>query len=156
MSVIRGRCGEGLSRARPLVVAVGAGLLYGAWAAFTNHSGGVAIAVRAAATQAAVSLTATLVMVLVVERLFRCGATPVRGFWLSWLGASALLITVLVTCHILAQTPSIPATITPPFLIGTAFYCGYARMLLTRAKRVSAVPEGKSPGVVGFWSPGAD
>lgn len=120
---------------RPVLLALVAGGMYGSWAAFAHHGLGVGVALRAGWTQVMLSVTATLVLVLVLERLFRFPLNPVRGFWLAAVGTSALSIVWLVVGHALAGTPRILAAIAPSVIVGTVFYFGYARMLLGRARR---------------------
>jgi hypothetical protein len=120
---------------RPVLVALVAGGSYGAWAAFACHRFGAGAALLAGGTQVALSVTATLVLALVLERLFRLPSTPVRGFWLAWLGTSALALTWLVVGHALAGTPRIFVAITPSAIVGTVGYFVYARLLLARAGR---------------------
>jgi hypothetical protein len=120
---------------RPLSSALVAGGLYGSWAAFAHHGLGAGVALRAAWTQVVLSVTATLVLVLVLERLFRWPLNPVRGFWLAAVGTSTLSIVWLIMGHALAGTPRILAATAPSVIVGTVLYCGYAGMLLGRAAR---------------------
>lgn len=121
--------------ARQVLLALGAGVLYGSWAAFANQAGGAAVALRAALTQMLLSMAATLMLELVLERLFRLGRTPRRGFWLSWLGSSMLAATALVTGHVLVGTPHVATTIAPSLMVGTALCYLYARGMLARRGR---------------------
>jgi hypothetical protein len=121
--------------ARPVLVALVAGGAYGSWAGFAHHRLGVGVALRAGSTQVALSVTATLMLVMVLERLFRWQSNPVRGFWLGWFGTSALATAWLVVGHALAGTPHIAVAIAPSMIIGTAFYFVYARTLLVQARR---------------------
>jgi hypothetical protein len=100
-------------RARPLLVALVAGGSYGSWAAFAHHRLGPRIALRTGLTQVALSLTATLVLVLVLERLFRRQSNPVRGFWFASVGTSMLGTAWLVVGYAVTGTPHIAVTITP-------------------------------------------
>jgi hypothetical protein len=120
---------------RPVVVALVAGTLYGSWAAFAHHRLGARVAMRAGWTQVALSVTATLVLVLVLERLFRWPSNPVRGFWLAAVGTSALSCAWLVVGHALAGTPHILPAVAPSVLLGTVFNVAYARMLLGRTRK---------------------
>jgi hypothetical protein len=93
------------------------------------------VAMRAALTQVALSVIATLVAVLVLERLFRWPSNPVRGFWLAALGTSTLSTVWLYVGHALAGTPNITITIAPPVMIGAASDFLYAGALLALARR---------------------
>jgi hypothetical protein len=90
---------------------------------------------RAGLTQVALSVIATLVAVLVLERLFRWPANPVRGFWLAALGTSTLSTVWLYVGHALAGTPNIAITIAPPVIVGAASDFLYAGALLALAGR---------------------
>jgi hypothetical protein len=132
------------THARPIVVAVLAGGGYGGWAAYAHHHLGVRVALFAGATQVLLSVTATLVLVLLLERLFRWPANPVRGFWLASCGTSTLSVAWLVTGHAVAGTPHIALAIAPSVGIGTISYVGYARALLAHKRfhreRAAAAP----------------
>jgi hypothetical protein len=121
-------------RIRPILVALASGGLYGSWAVFANHGAGAAPALRAGATQAALSVIATLALVLVLEWLFRRPRTPVRGFWLASLGTAGLSAATVAAGHVLAGTPHIAITIVPSVTIATTSSFVYARLLLTRAR----------------------
>jgi hypothetical protein len=86
-------------------------------------------------TQVAVSLTATLVLSLWLERLFRWQSNPVRGFWFAFVGTTMLRTTWLVVGHTLAGTQHIALTIAPPMVMGGVFNFTYARALFARARR---------------------
>lgn len=117
-------------RARRLLLALGAGALYGGWAAVANHDQGPAAALRAAATQLLLSTSATLALELLIERIFRSARTPGRGFWLAATVASTSAAATLAAGHALMGTPHIARTIAPSIVIGTAFCFAYARTLI--------------------------
>jgi hypothetical protein len=122
------------SRKRPAVVALGAGVLYGSWAAWANHEHGLRAMLKAAGAQAALSVAATLGLVLILEYLFRRAPSPRVGFWLASSGTSSIAVIALVAGHTLAGTPNIWTTIAPSVVVGTVFYFGYSLTLLrTRA-----------------------
>jgi hypothetical protein len=120
-------------RARPVLVALVAGGSYGGWAGFAQHRLGFGVALRAGVTQVALSLTATLVLALVLERLFRWQSNPLRGFWFAGGGTATLGTAWLVVGHALAGTPHIAVTITPPVVLGALFSFAYARVLFVHA-----------------------
>ncbi|QLL05230.1 hypothetical protein [Mycobacterium vicinigordonae] len=129
--MIAGRAALG---GRPLLLAVGIGALYGSWAAFVNHGAGTTAALRAAVTQMSSSVIASLLLQLLLMRLFYWARTPARGFWLSSLGASSLAAAVLTAGHVVNGTPHIAQTLAPSLIIGTTFCFGYARALLVRER----------------------
>ncbi len=128
-SVARAR----LECARPLLVALVGGVGYGSWAALVHANHGLGVALRAGLTQAALTFSATLVLSLVLERLFRWPSNPIRGFWLAFLATANLSAAWLTVGHLLMGTPHVLAAIGPSVIIGTAVYFAYARMLLARA-----------------------
>lgn len=121
-------------RRRRVLLALGAGALYGSWAALVNHGDGVAVALLAAMTQMTLSTTATLALELLIERLFRRARTPAHGFWLGSAGASAFAAAALASGHLAMGTPHIGKTIAPSVIVGTVFCFAYARTLLVRAR----------------------
>ncbi|ULP41204.1 hypothetical protein [Mycobacterium lentiflavum] len=121
--------------ARPVLAALIGGVAYGCWAAFTHHRLGLAAEMHAGFAQLALSVIATLVAALILERLFRWPSNPVRGFWLAALGTSTLSAVWLYLGHALAGTPNIVVTIAPPVIIGTASDFLYAGALLVLARR---------------------
>ncbi len=125
---------------RPMLVSLVAGAWYGSWAAFVHLSFGPAVALHAGLTQAALSVTATLVLALVLEYLFRWHSNPVHGFWFASVGTSVLGAAWLVVGHALAGTPQIAVAIAPSVTIGTVFLFAYARALLKHARRDAALP----------------
>jgi hypothetical protein len=126
---------------RPVLVALLAATFYGCWATFVHLSLGHGAAVHAGLTQAALSVTATLPLGLLLEQLFRWQPNPVRGFWFASVGTSTVAAVWLVLGHTLAGTPHIAATVAPSVVIGTLFFFGYARALLKQVTR-DAVPAG--------------
>ncbi len=133
--------GSVAERARPVLVALVAGGSYGSWAGFAQHRLGFHAALRAGLTQVALSLTATLALALVLERLFRWQSKPLRGFWFAAGGTSMPGTAWLVVGHALAGTPHIAMTITPPMILGAVFSFGYARTLFVRYTRGN-LPQG--------------
>jgi hypothetical protein len=123
--------------ARPVLAALVGGAAYGCWAAFTHLQLGLGVAARAGVTQAALSVIATLVAVLILERLFRWPSNPARGFWLAALGTSTLGTVWLYVGHALAGTANIAVTIAPPVIVGAASDFLYAGALLALARRAA-------------------
>ncbi len=141
-----------LERARPVLVALIAGIAYGSWAAFVHRDHGLGLALKAGLTQTALSLTATLVLALLLERLFRWPSNPVRGFWLAYLVTVNLSATWLSVGHLLMGTPHVLAAIAPSVIVGTALYFVYARMLLVRARKTPDRGVRRSLHPTGNWT----
>lgn len=120
---------------RPLISAVGAVLVQGSWALYANWVAGADAATRAGITQAIFSFSATFVMSVILERLFRVGRTPSHGFWIAAVGTSTINAVLVSATHWIAGTPRVLATITPSVAIGTVFYTMYAWGLRTAALR---------------------
>ncbi len=122
---------------RPFLVSLGAGGMYGSWAAFVHiHCGlGAGVALCAGWTQVGLSVVTTLLFALLLERLFRWPSNPLYGFWLAVTGSSVLGAVWLVVGHELAGTPHILEAIAPSLIIGTAFDFAYAGRLLALARR---------------------
>jgi hypothetical protein len=120
-------------RVRAAVTALAAGLLYGSWAAYANWGHGTDAAVRPAIAQSLISVTATLALVLILEKLFRMAPSPRAGFVAASVGTSVIGIAMLAGGHAAAGTPEIWLTIAPSALVGTIFYFFYSAMLLRKA-----------------------
>lgn len=135
MNVLLGRrLGE---HVRPVLAALIGGGAYGCWAASAQQRLGLGVALRAGLAQVGLSVIATLVAVLVLERLFRWPSNPVRGFWLAALGTSTLSAAWLYAGHLLVGTPNIVLAIAPPVMVGTASDFLYAGALLALARRAA-------------------
>ncbi len=111
---------------RALVLGISAALLYGSWAYFANHNEGEDAGLVAALVQGLLSFTATVVLVVLLERLFAAGRSPARGFWLAGLGSSSIAALVMASVHGIAGTPQLLLTIAPSLVIGTTFSFVYA------------------------------
>ncbi|BBX98825.1 hypothetical protein MLAC_41190 [Mycobacterium lacus] len=123
------------------MLALSAGVSYGCWAAFAHFRSGLDVALHAGLTQAALSLTATLVLAMVLERLFRWPSNPVHGFWLAALGNSTLTASWLVLGHVVAGTSDIAITIAPSLIVGIASNFAYSRVLLAETRRNARASE---------------
>lgn len=111
---------------RPFLAPGMAAAVYGMWTLFCNRHHGTGIAVRAGLVQAATSFVATLLMLKVTDRLFRFGASPLRGLLICVVCIPLISLGVLYIPHALAQTPSMMATIAPPLVVGTVFLISYS------------------------------
>ncbi|WP_437757462.1 hypothetical protein [Sorangium sp. So ce1389] len=124
--------------ARAGLSATAAAVAYGSWAVFCNRAHGAAAALKAGLTQGTVSLVLTLVMMLILEWLFRLGRTPARGFLLASSGTTALVVVITTTVHTMAGTPRLFSTIAPSCLVGAAFFTTQAFRLSAAARRECA------------------
>ena len=120
---------------RAALTGVAAALVWGSWAFHVNGRAGSGAALRAALTQALLSFSATLGLVLVLERLFRVGRTPHQGFLIASLGTVSLASGTMATVHALAGTPRILATIGPSVSVAAVFFVTYAWGLRAAASR---------------------
>jgi hypothetical protein len=83
-------------------------------------------------TRAALSVTATLPLGLVLECLFRWQSNPLHGFWFASVGTSIVGAAWLVV----GGTPHIAVAIAPSVIIGTVLLLfAYARSLRKHAGR---------------------
>lgn len=118
-----------------MLIAVAAGVIYGCWAACAHYRLGFDVALRAGETQAALSLSASLVLAIVLERLFCWPSNPVHGFWLAAFGTSMLTASWLIIGHLVAGTSDIAMTIAPSLIVGVTTSFVYSRMLFAQARR---------------------
>ncbi|AGC64175.1 putative membrane protein [Mycobacterium liflandii 128FXT] len=134
------------TNARPALLAMWAAMSYGCSAAVTHYRSGVIVALHAGLTQAALSLSATLVLALTLERLVRWPANPRRGFWMAAVVNSMLTASWLVIGHLIAGTSNILVTIAPSLIIGIASNFAYSRILFVEARRNgTSRPRGDDP-----------
>ncbi len=129
--------------ARTMLIALVAAGAYGSWAALAHYNNGLDVALRAGLTLAALTFTATTMLVFVLERLFRLSSNPLHGFWLASIVTSTLSAAWLATGHMLMGTPRVVAAVTPSVLIGTTLYFAYASGLLARARRAQVPDPGR-------------
>ncbi|MBI5514019.1 MAG: hypothetical protein HY909_09650 [Deltaproteobacteria bacterium] len=121
---------RGSANTRRVVSALGAAALYGTWAFHANHGHGLGRAGRAALTQVCTSFLLTVLVVSVVEALFRVPERAWARVALSTAGAVLVTMAVTVTAHTLAGTPELLRTVALSFTLGTALNLGYALNLL--------------------------
>lgn len=117
---------------------LGAMLLWGSWAAIVHHAHPLAIQLKAALTQAAISGSFTLVGAAFLEAVFARAAhrwrVPVAG-----LSTFSFIFASVLTIHHWAGTPSVLLTVAPTLTL-SFFYClGYAASL-ARLDTQNAVP----------------
>ncbi|NUP05421.1 MAG: hypothetical protein HOW73_05100 [Polyangiaceae bacterium] len=120
---------------RPLGFGVLAALLWGGWALYVNASAGAGPAARATLAQALLSFSATAGLSFVLERLFRLGRTPLRGFFIAAVGTTSISASTMATVHAIVGTPRILATVGPTVALGATFFTVYAWGLRSAASR---------------------
>ena len=113
---------------RVAVNVVGAMVLWGSWAAIVHYAHPLLVQLKAAATQAAISGTFTLLGAAVLEAIFARTAprwrVPVSG-----LSTFLFIFCSVIIIHQWAGTPNIILTIAPTMTL-SFFYClGYAASL---------------------------
>lgn len=126
---------------RPALVAVSTGALYGSWSAVAHLGLGPRIALQAGLTQLFLSAATTLVLTLVLDRVFRWPANPRHGFWLAPAVTTVLATVWLALGNSLAGTPHIAIAIAPSVVVGAVGCFVYARVLL----RAATHPTSESP-----------
>lgn len=122
---------------RAIATSCGAGALYGTWAGIANRDHGAHAALRAAATQAIVSVALTFCVVMIMEYLSRRGRSPLHGFMLSAVLTTSLMIGLTVCAHAWSGTPHLIASVAPSILIGTTFIVTYSRALWVMKTRAA-------------------
>ena len=130
---------------RPMLIALISAAAYGGWAAFAHHRYGLAVALHAGMTQAGLSFIATLVLVSVLERLYRWSPSPVAGSVFAPFLTAMLLVVWLAVGHFLMGTPHVVAAMAPSVLIGTALFFIYGRGLLAQDRKAQKAQEGAVP-----------
>jgi len=115
---------------RVAAMAIGAGTLYGLWAAFANRMHGVDEMVRAGLAQGVSSALTTLIISSGIEAVFR--VVPHKQ--LRVLAAVTVPPTVSLSVHIIAHllngTPEIAAAVAPSLLVAYGFAVLYVGGLL--------------------------
>lgn len=126
---------------RGVVLATGAGCMYGAWALWANIDHGSAAGWRAAGTQFFVSFVVTLVITTLMEWAhgeFCSGANRVLGAIAMAVGVSA---TFTVALHFASGTPEILATVTPVVSLGSLYCMAYVANLERELRLGSSLGE---------------
>lgn len=115
--------------ARGLLLAVGAGCMYGGWALWANLAHGAAAGWRAAGTQFFVSFVVTLGITTVMEQVHASLSSPlgrVGGALAASIGLSVILTLAL---HLATGTPEIFATVVPVLALGSLYCTAYVANL---------------------------
>jgi hypothetical protein len=123
------------TRKRAGVTALGAALLFGAWAAYANWDHGAGAVLRATIAQAGLSATSTFAAVLLLEFLFNLAERPALRFALGALVTPLCIFTAMAVVHLLAGTPRILVTIAPSLVSGSIFCLTYTAGLLATTRR---------------------
>lgn len=146
-----------LNLRRPLVrstaLAVGAMVLYGCWAIFANRTYGMAVAVRAGATQAAASFTITLSMNGLMEALRRTARTALGRFFRAVAGGIGLSFVLTLGLHLAMGTPELLETVLPSLTIGSVYSILYSGYIARESTRLDSFAAGPQPGAEDRASP---
>jgi hypothetical protein len=111
--------------ARGLVLAVGAGCMYGAWALWANLGHGAEAGWRAGGTQFFVSFVVTLTITTVMEQVHARLASR-AGRMLGAIAASVgTTVTFTLALHWASGTPEILPTVVPVLLLGSLYCIAY-------------------------------
>lgn len=122
-------------RNRSLLMSLNAAFWYGAWAFYANHAHGWKQATQASLTQAAVSLTVTFLVTMIIELVSQRFQNATVAILLSAGSAIAFVAAYSVTFHLLMRTPEVLTTIAPVLALGSIYCISYAiglRMLKQR------------------------
>ena len=119
---------------RATTLALSAFALYGGWAFFANHEHGIGVALSSAFAQGGMSLAATGVSAVLLERLFRIGGSlPFRAAFAA-VGTQVIVVSTMSAIHTLLGTPEILKTLAPVAIIGFFYFTSYA-LWLARTER---------------------
>ena len=116
--------------ARVMLVSTGALALYGGWATLVNWPHGADVALRAGATQGAMSFTFTALMSTLMEALFTACRPGWRRVAITCGLPLAGTVLLLVAAHALVGTPELLLTVLPSATIGSVFALVYTRALI--------------------------
>lgn len=116
---------------RSLIAGLAALVCYGTWAWYANLGHGPNIALRSGLVQGGYSLILTFLMSLFTEHLYGQFKGRQHQILITTSVVSFVLLATAYTIHRLAQTPEILMTITPGYLIGTAYTLVYVLGLRT-------------------------
>ena len=123
---------------RVAAMAVGAGSLYGLWAAFANRLHGTDEMVRAGIAQGLSSALTTLIISSGIEAVFRVVPHPKLRVLAAVTIPPTLSLSVHVVAHLLNGTPEIAAAVAPSLLVAYGFAVLYVGGLL---KAEQAAPD---------------
>lgn len=108
-----------------------AAMIYGGWAAWANAPAGAAVALRVAATHAALSATLTFCGTAWMRRFFRAGRSRLDGACYAFIGGLVLTYGLLLGVHSLIGTPFIALTLAAG-VVPNLLFCGAYALLLNR------------------------
>lgn len=114
---------------RGVLMAIGAGCLYGAWALWANLAHGQAVGWRAAGTQFFVSFVVTLVITTLMEWVHARLSSSARRVWGAIAAAVGVSGTFTVALHFASGTPEILNTVAPVLTLGSLYCVAYVANL---------------------------
>lgn len=120
---------------RGLLMAVGAGCMYGAWALWANLGHGSAAGWRAAGTQFFVSFGVTLVITTLMEWVHAGPPSSARRVWSAIAAAVGVSGAFTVALHVAGGTPEILNTVAPVLALGSLYCMAYVANLERELRR---------------------
>ena len=120
---------------RSAVMAAGAFVLYGGWAAYANRAYGLATAFKAAVTQGAISFLVTLFMTLILEFIFHSIGPKFLRFIVTAVGTQTVVAVMTFTVHYIVGTPEILVTMAPSFIVSSTYSILYTTGLHIRDRQ---------------------
>jgi peptidoglycan/LPS O-acetylase OafA/YrhL len=126
---------------RLALLALGAMVLYGAWAAWANHGHGSAASVRAFFVQGGSSAFTTTLIGSVVEAGRRWLGSGRGASIVASIGGACAAVGFHVTMNLIAHTPELLRTITPSAVMAFVFAGVYASASRAQAESKNEVLE---------------
>ena len=123
---------------RSALMAAGAFVVYGGWAAYANHSYGLVTSLVSGVTQGTISFLVTAFMTLILETIFHSIGSKVLRFVVTALGAQAMVACATFTVHYIVGTPKIIVTMTPSFIVSSIYSVAYTTGMHLRDRRQRA------------------
>ncbi len=125
---------------RSVLMGLAAMAIYGGWAYLANRSYGLAIAMKAAATQSFVSFTVTFLITFLMEALHRRASSRLGRFVAPAGGAISFTVAYTVLMHIGMDTPELLDTVLPILIFGSLYCLIYSANLVRESSTGPAVP----------------
>lgn len=110
-----------------------AGLVYGSWAAFSNHEYGVMVATKAGLGQGAYALFSTWLVTWTGIRVFQLYNGGWRGFLTGFTSSFLVMLAIPIAIHAILKTPNMWMAILPGLIWGSCYIAIYLRRYQLRA-----------------------
>jgi hypothetical protein len=115
-----------------IIMGAAALLIYGGLTYYINYEHGFRLAMQAAVAQGALCFVATLSSSWLMQFFFGFGKNNWQRFFFAWGGAGSIMIGLMVTGHILNQTPELCNTVITAALLGSPYYTLFPLFLIRR------------------------